>query len=365
MIGLQQNFEGVNWRTSRRQTLRNIPDVVFFTRSRRYLSNCCNPCAASDVKHQLVALMVTNGVSMSVENGGASFFVTVLKGRTGERRMTCFRWSGCSRPCSSDRAVRNVSFESVLSACKKMLYWGRFSWVLVQTCFVEKNMSLSVLSLETSIFDESCSHVCVVPPFMWSVGPIVTSEHPQVGRVGTFARACECCQGSTRLTEQLLRFFKLTCCARHLFSHDETDCQSVAPYVTPSRTSSLFSIHPPVHVTKTSCLRKPWLENVRRGAETCGDCPVQWVNQVRPSCRGSNACDTDRWSSCVFVILRIAWSSTALNVAYDAQRARIRFLRVSLRGPSHFRVWLFVLDGPSWLPLSAGRDKHVTYGPLG
>ena len=51
--------------------------------------------------------------------------------------------------------------------------------------------------------------------------------------------------------------------------------------------------------------------------------------------------------------------------SHKTERSRIRFLRVLHRWPRRTHVWLLVLDGPSWLPLSAGRDKHVTYGPLG
>ena len=154
----------------------------------------------------------TCGDELRLVPGDASLLDNVWSGRTGQRRMACIRWSDCTRPCYKWQGEaqffssrQHVSFETILFACKKVLYWWRFLCVLVQTCFRS-------VTWDSNLRQE----VLTWPNF--NVTPIAKSEHPQVGLVGTFARACESCQTSTRLAEQHLRLFKLTLCARHLQS---------------------------------------------------------------------------------------------------------------------------------------------------
>ena len=163
-----------------------------------------------------------------------------------------FKWQGEAQLFSSRQ---HVSFETIFFACKKKCCIGDGFCV----CWYRH---VSVRSLETSIYAKSVD-MAKLQCGQWLRVPHVNIH--KLDAFGDFARACACCQLSTRLAEQHRRLFKLTWCARHLFGHDETDCQSRIPYVNHSRTCSPFSIHPPVHVTKASCSRKARPENVRSG----------------------------------------------------------------------------------------------------
>ena len=258
-------FEGVYWRTSRRQTLRNIPDIVFFTRSRRYFSICCNPCAASDVKHHLVALMVTNCVSMSVENGGASFFVSVFERSDGWTKndmfqmirllTSVFKWQGGAQCVFCECIIcvwENVVLVKIFVCFGTDVFCGK---EFVAFCPVAWDFDFWQELFRMSVWSHlSCGR--------WVRLPQVNIHKLDVS--GLSRERVNVVRGQRDLQNS----FSVSSNWRdvHVISSVTTRriVSPVAPYVTPSRTS-----------LRLRGLRKPWLENVRRGAETCGDCPVQ------------------------------------------------------------------------------------------